>query len=253
VVGALLGPIRESLDAAPRPVDIFFRDDDVGWEDGRLWELLDIFEEHGVPVDLAVIPTELDAALAGRLGHRTESSPHGVGLHQHGFAHINHEAAGRKYEFGSSRTRRLQRRDLLEGRGRLRDLLGPEVDPIFTPPWNRCTRTTGLCLAELGYEVLSREGRATPLGIPGLVELPVSVDWFANRKGVRLTGAEWGAMVAGRIRSGGPVGFMFHHALMDADERAAAGALLSLITQHPRASPSRMRPLARVSPDTASV
>ena len=245
--GPWLDRIQEALDGAleaHRRVDFFFRDDDVGWGDDRLWKLLDLFAEHALPVDLAVIPVELTGGLARGLRARTERAGGRVGFHQHGYAHVNHEPAGRKYEFGPSRPTLLQRRDIAEGGVRLRDLLGPSVDPIFTPPWNRCTHETGQCLAALGFEVLSREARAAPLAIPGLVEMPVSIDWFAHRKGVRLTLADLGAQVAAEVRDGGPVGVMFHHAVMDAAERAAAAALLALVARHPAASPATMRALA---------
>ena len=122
-----------------------------------------------------MIPLELDAGLASELRARP------VGLHQHGLAHVNHEREGRKHEFGPSRDAAAQRRDIEAGRERLADLLGDRVDPIFTPPWNRCTPETGRVLAELGFAVLSREARAEPLRVPGLAELPVTVDWVAAR------------------------------------------------------------------------
>jgi peptidoglycan/xylan/chitin deacetylase (PgdA/CDA1 family) len=246
-VGGWLDSIRAALDGAVRPAEFFFRADDVGWNDGDLWSLLDLFTRHSLAVDLAVIPNELTVSLARRLRAAAESSPYGVGFHQHGFAHLNHEPTGRKYEFGPSRPIRLQRRDIAEGQKRLLDLLGSRVDPIFTPPWNRCTRTTALCLAELGFRVLSREARAAPLAIPGLVELPVSIDWFAHRKRVRLSPSEFGELVSTAIVKGGPVGVMLHHAVMSADEQDAAGELLALISQHPMAAPSPMRALAAVS------
>ena len=119
-----------------------------------------------------MIPAELDAGLARELRERP------VGLHQHGLAHVNHEREGRKCEFGPARDAAAQRRDIADGRERLAALLGDRVDPIFTPPWNRCTADTGRVLAELGFAVLSREARAEPLGVPGLAELPVSVDYI---------------------------------------------------------------------------
>jgi peptidoglycan/xylan/chitin deacetylase (PgdA/CDA1 family) len=239
-----LDPIQRALDGLHRPVPFFFRDDDVGWGTDRLWPLLDLFAEHALPADLAVIPAELTAELAHDLHAAAASSPGSLRYHQHGFAHVNHEAAGRKHEFGPARSRRLQQHDIAEGRRWLTDLLGPSIESIFTPPWNRCTQETGHCLAELGFAVLSREAKATPLAVPGLVELPINVDWFAHRKGVRLTRDEFGDLVAATTREGRPVGVMFHHAIMDADERAAAGALLELIAHHPMASPSPMRALA---------
>jgi hypothetical protein len=230
-----LRPVTAALDAAIAPVPVFFRDDDAGWGDARLFELLDRFSAQSLPVDLAVIPIELDRGLAAELAARA-----GVGLHQHGLAHVNHEREGRKHEFGPSRDAAAQRSDIAAGRERLAELLGKRVDPIFTPPWNRCTADTGRCLAELGFEVLSREARAAPLNVPGLRELPVSVDWFAHRGGQRLNPLELGARIAGAIGSGKPVGVMFHHAVMDAWDMRRAGELLSAIAGHERARPVLM-------------
>ncbi len=242
---AWLRPVAAALDAraaAPaRPTDatptaparLFFRDDDVGWGDARLFALLDLFARHELPLDLAVIPDELDAGLARELYGRP------VGLHQHGFAHVNHELEGRKCEFGPARDLVDQVRDLVAGQKRMRAMLGRRVDPIFTPPWNRCTADTGRALTSLGFRVLSREARAEPLGEEGLLELPVSVDF------VRLDPALAATRIAEGITAGGPVGVMFHHEVMNDDLLHRTNELLELIATHPAAHPSRMRDLAR--------
>lgn len=230
-LGTWLDPVREALDEAPKPVDLFVRDDDGGWEDERLWRLLDVFEEHALAVDLAVIPMELSLRAARELCFRSESTPRVVSWHQHGFAHANHESTGRKHEFGPSRAGWLQRRDIEEGQARLRELLGFS-DPIFTPPWNRCTATTGQSLVELGFEALSRESRAAPLAVPGLAEVPVNIDWFAHRKGIRLSRLEFGDLLAGVIKRIGHIGLMLHHAEMNGEERAAASKLFAVFAAH---------------------
>jgi peptidoglycan/xylan/chitin deacetylase (PgdA/CDA1 family) len=237
-----LDPIRTALDSDHGPVDLFFRDDDVGWDDEGLWALLDLFAERLLPVDLAVIPRALTDRSARELMARAESG--GITFHQHGFAHANHEPVGRKCEFGPSRAPWLQRRDIAEGRARLEHQLGPSLDPIFTPPWNRCTEATGGCLVELGFMVLSREARAPALGIPGLFELPVRIDWFAHRKRVLLSRTEFGELVATAIKGSGPIGLMFHHAAMDRVHRAAAAELLSLFSEHDRVNAHPMLELA---------
>lgn len=226
-----LDPLRRALDAAPTPVDLFFRDDDAGWDDDRLFALLDLFAGHETPIDLAVIPDALTPRLADRLLGRGG----GVGLHQHGFAHVNHEPEGRKCEFGASRSKGLQRRDIEEGRRRLAELLGPAVRPVFTPPWNRCTHATGECLVELGFRAISRDATAAPLGVAGLDEVPIRVDWLARRKGVRLGREEIGERLAAEVGSAAPVGIMLHHAEMDDGERRAAAELLALLGGHPSA------------------
>ena len=234
-MGSWLQPVEAAVESAREPVRVFFRDDDAGWDDARLMALLDRFAACGLPVELAVIPRSLDAGLAGELAARP-----GVGLHQHGLAHANHEREGRKCEFGPSRGLEAQRRDIEAGRTRLADLLGDRVDPIFTPPWNRCTADTGTALAELGFRVLSRESRAAPLAVAGLYELPIHVDW------VRLAPLELGTRIAAAIEAGGPVGLMFHHAVMDDDMRRMS-ELLGLLAGHERVRAERMAELARAS------
>jgi hypothetical protein len=180
-----------------------------------------------------VIPLALDAGLASELRARP------VGLHQHGLAHVNHEREGRKHEFGPARDAAAQRRDIEEGRERLADLLGDRVDPIFTPPWNRCTADTGQALAELGFAALSREAKAEPLRVPGLAELPVTVDWVAAP-----SAAELGDRIAASIRGAPAVGLMFHHAVMDTCDIARMGELLRLLAGHERVAAARMIELA---------
>jgi peptidoglycan/xylan/chitin deacetylase (PgdA/CDA1 family) len=231
VATSWLDPVRARLDAAPAPVTFFFRDDDGGWDDARLFDLLDRFDRHGLPLDVAVIPAALEPGLARELRARDAASA-GLGLHQHGYDHTNHETEGRKHEFGPSRTAGEQRRDMAAGHARLSELLGDSFQPIFTPPWNRCTRDTGECAVELGFRVLSREHRAEPLGVAGLAEVPVHVDWFAKKKGVPLGRAGVGEQIAGHVADGGPVGVMFHHAVMDDGEMAATDELLALLAGH---------------------
>jgi hypothetical protein len=218
-----LDPVRAALDSRPAPADVFFRDDDAGWGDDRLRALLDRFERRELPLDLAVIPAALDRRLAADLRRRAATQR--LGLHQHGYAHRNHEPHGRKYEFGPHRSAQQQRRDIEAGAARLRDLLGDLVQPIFTPPWNRCTVDTAQCLVEHGFDVLSRESRAEPLGVAGLREVPVRIDWLKPDVGERL---------AASLARGGRVGVMFHHAVMDSEDLSRADELLALLASHRR-------------------
>src|SRR3954447_12154104 len=190
-VTVLMNLLGSALDDAAGPVEVFFRDDDAGWGDARLLRLADVFAFHGLPLDLAVIPAELTPRLAGELRERPG------GLHQHGYAHLNHQREGRKCEFGSDRSRAQQEADIAAGRERLTELLGDRLDAIFTPPWNRCTRDTAEALVALGFAALSREHRAEPLGL--LPEVPVHLDV------VRLSPDELDERFAGFVRNGGPV------------------------------------------------
>lgn len=235
-MSAWLEDLRRALDAAARPVDFFFRDDDAGWHDERLFALLDLFERHRLPIDVAAIPKAVTPALATELRARVAAAPERLAVHQHGFAHLNHEAEGRKCEFGPARPRALQLRDIESGRRLLSEVHRLDAGDIFTPPWNRCTEATGEALRAAGFRVLSRDATARPLGVEGLCELPVRVDWFARRKGVRLSPEELGASLAEALNdAGSPVGVMFHHELMDEGELKRTGELLALLSAHPSA------------------
>lgn len=229
-----LDPVCRALDAVRQPVDFFFRNDDVGWGDERLFPLLDLFAVRGLPVDLAVIPAALGDDMARRLSDRCVGSSGLIRVHQHGWRHANHEAAGRKCEFGLARAVANQAADLKAGRERLQAALGPFVDPVFTPPWNRCAQATVDVLAAEGFRVLSRDAGARPLDACGMEELPVSVDWQEGegREESRTVLGQQIACAAGRGR---PVGTMLHHGAMTGEHRAGLGALLDLLVRHDKA------------------
>ena len=213
--------LREVLDAAVKPATFFFRNDDVGPADDRLFRLLDLFEARALPIDLAVVPAALEDDLARHLAGQCATDH--VRVHQHGWRHANHEPAGRKCEFGPSRNVEAQEADLEQGHARLQAALGPNLDPIFTPPWNRCTQTTLDLLGKGPWRVLSRDAGAAPLEARGLIELPVAVDWQKRRAKEVYAVQEV------------PVGVMLHHAVMTDDDFAALAALLDLLATHENA------------------
>ncbi|HEY6748812.1 MAG TPA: hypothetical protein VI357_24235 [Mycobacteriales bacterium] len=236
-----LEPVRVALDEGP--CTVFVRADDAGWGDERLWALLDLFDRRSLPVDVAVIPAALHPALAAELTVRARVG--GVHLHQHGWAHVNHEPVGRKCEFGPSRPYEDQVADIARGRAVLGDAFGDLLDPVFTPPWNRCTSGTAAALAACGIAVLSRDSTAAPLDSP-VPEVPITVDWFGSRKGVRWTPYELADRLAAAVRSGRPVGVMLHHAVTDRGELTALGALLALLSTHPNVDAIPLTTLAAV-------
>jgi len=251
-IPAWLIPVREALDGLAHPAQVFFRDDDCGWGDDRLLLLLDIFADFDIPVDLAAIPAALNSTFAQKLSRRMVAHPERLRIHQHGYAHLNHEPNGKKCEFGSARDHSSQRGDIQKGRRRLAELLGAAPDPIFTPPWNRCTAVTARCLAELGFQALSRDSHAEAFDIPGLIEIPIAVDWFAHRKKVRLHQLEWGELLASKLESAATVGIMLHHAVMDANEMQALAQLLSLLARHSNAGCQTMQSLAAGQSESSS-
>jgi predicted glycosyltransferase len=247
-----LMPVHEALDSLSDSASLFFRDDDCGWGDDHLLLLLDIFADFNIPVDLAAIPAALNSAFAQKLSRRMAAHPERLRIHQHGYAHLNHEPTGKKCEFGPARDYLSQRSDIENGRRRLAELLEAQPDPIFTPPWNRCTAVTARCLAELGFQALSRDSHAEAFEIPGLSEMPIAVDWFAHRKKVRLNQVEWGELLAAQLKSAASVGIMLHHAVMDAGEMQTLAQLLSLLARHPNANCQRMQSLAAAQSEGSS-
>ena len=240
-----LDPVRRSLDERPGPCRVFFRVDDAGQGDARLARMLDRFEAHALGVDVAVIPRLVRPALARDLLGRAEGA--GVRLHQHGLAHVDHETSGRKHEFGPSRGLADQLADITAGRRLMVDAFGDHVDPVFTPPWNRCTAVTGAALLAADLRVLSRDHTAPPLSLPGLVEVPVTVDWFGHHRGERWTPDQLAERIARGAAGGEPVGVMLHHAVTDDAELARVDELLSLLAGHPRVRVTSIRELAGVT------
>lgn len=240
--------LLQALDAAPGPVPLFIRDDDAGWADDALFALLDVTALAAVPIDLAVIPDALTPPLAAALLQRRRTQP--LGLHQHGRAHLNHEPTGRKCEFGASRSAEQQRADLLQGRSRLQQALGDALDPVFTPPWNRCAPNTPALLAELGFAALSRDAGAVPQ--QALPECPVHVDWTRELRAAVAEGADVEqqlcVQMARHVDGVRPVGLMLHHAVMDDAERALLRRLLARWRAHPTALWQPMRALLQAVP-----
>jgi peptidoglycan/xylan/chitin deacetylase (PgdA/CDA1 family) len=230
-VSAWLDPLCAALDRSDGPTHWFFRDDDAGWADQRLYALLDCFADFHMPIDLAVIPAELGDELAAALLKRSQRSPSLLGLHQHGYNHTNHEAAGRKCEFGASRSSLQQTQDIRRGASLLRAKLGAAVDPIFTPPWNRCTTATVAALQTLGFRALSRDATAAPLDVGDMTELPICVDWSKRQKdGVAISRDVLGANLAAALASPS-VGIMLHHAVMEPADLLALRQFLELLSR----------------------
>lgn len=211
-----------ALERRRNPVRIYFRDDDAGWDDAALMRLLDSFARHGIPIDLAVIPCALTNVLARSLRAAATRQP--LGLHQHGYRHLNHESTGRKCEFGPSRDARAQALDIAAGAALLRDGLGALVQPLFTPPWNRCTQETVVALACMEFHAISRDAAADPLDSSDLDTLPVHLDWQKRDQ----RSVDWSKYLA----TTDAVGIMLHHAAMSDRDHADLDELITALRAH---------------------
>lgn len=243
-------PILQALERRASPCRVFFRDDDAGWESARLFALLTCFEHHTVPVDLALIPAALTPSLEQALLRRIATGERRIGVHQHGFAHLNHEPCGRKCEFGEGRSRREQRFSIQAGQALIRAAFGTLGDGIFTPPWNRCNEDTASVLVDLGFAALSRDSSAAPFGRRDLQEIPIAIDWCKLRP-PGTSAAALGERVAARLASADSCGIMLHHAVMEPADLALLDTMLPLLRDHPAVNCVSMRTLLGQSlPDT---
>ncbi len=246
-----LDTLRARLDRADRPVRFFFRDDDVGWGDERLWVLLDRLATTATPVDLAVIPAHLSTRLAAELARRARHGP--IRFSQHGWAHVNHEPEGRRCEFGAARTDDAVRTDVRRGRETMLAAFGPAAGEVFVPPWNRCSAATARVLRDEGVLGLSRDATAVPFDIAGLVEVPVHVDWLAKRRGGgHVDAVERGELLATAASGGQPVGVMLHHAEMTDADFDHVDELARLLHVHPHATLCSIGELVREAQASAS-
>lgn len=208
----------DRLAAREGAIEVFFRDDDGGWADAQLRTLCDWFAGRELPLDIAVIPRALSTDTLALLEPRLADPGRRLGVHQHGLAHVDHQPGGRAAEFGDARGELSQRIDIAAGRACLEAAFGERLDPIFTPPWNRCTADTVRALAALDVRTLSRLSGAEEVPASPLAELSVTIDWLKRRRGERLVGEAFVDYVVGAIEANAHVGVMLHHEHMHAAE-----------------------------------
>jgi hypothetical protein len=226
--------LLRALDAAPRPVTFWWRDDDAGRDHPRLAALLDLADARTVPVALAVVPSWLEDACA----ERVRRSPSATVL-QHGVAHADHAARpAKKIELGGTADRGLIWRGLQAGRGCLAAAFAERFLPVLVPPWNRIAPDVVPTLTDLGFSGLSAFGQHGPAwAAPGLRRVDTHLDLVAWREGNRpLTLAESTERLAGLVRAcpGEPIGILSHHLAMGLSALGALDQLLALVQDHPR-------------------
>ena len=246
-----LAALADRLERMPDgSVRWWFRDDDAGWADDRLWELAAVLGDSPFTLSVAAIPEALGSGAGRRLAALADAGR--VLIHQHGRAHVNHEPTGRRCEFGLTRTATQQQEDLVAGRTLLQRAVDGRADGIFVPPWNRCSDATLALLADLGYSGLSRD-RAPVAAHQPIPEVGVNVDWVRawREGGTEAVGAALAAAVPAAV-GGPPVGVMLHHAEMNADDWGALRALGAAL-DHPAVAPVSLSELIDRAATAASI
>ncbi|WP_374633223.1 polysaccharide deacetylase family protein [Ferrovibrio sp.] len=230
-----LSRLLDERATAKRRALFWWRDDDAATPTPDLQRLLDLRRAYALPLALAVIPNQASAELAGLL----QSEPD-VAVLQHGFAHINHGAAGeKKSEFPASRPASDCLADLRRGREILRGLFGPRLRPVLVPPWNRIAPALLPHLPRLGLHGLSTfKAREDSWAAPGLMQVNTHLDpvnWKADAGFIGLQGALDTVLLHLRNDSDEPLGLLTHHARHDAETWDFIAVFLAKTGSHPGA------------------
>ncbi|NNG00289.1 MAG: polysaccharide deacetylase family protein [Desulfobacteraceae bacterium] len=230
--------IQTGLDTrqAETPVNVFLRADDIGVPGAQFARMMDLFVQLRVPLSLAVVPAWITRARWQALAGLQQGDDSLFTWHQHGWRHRNHEPVGKKQEFGLSRPADVIRSDLLKGKTRLETILGRRFTPIFTPPWNRCSRVALDQLRLLKYKAVSRSRNSSPPAPAGFPDFQVNVDLHTRKEGRAREG--WRNLLSelSRAIAAGTCGIMIHHQRMNDNAFSFLELLLELMIQQKKLS-----------------
>jgi len=229
-----LSSIAAAIERRRKPLTVFFRDDDIGWANEKLAALCNRFAHFDAPLDLAVIPGSLDGDTANDVIRIIREYSQILGLHQHGYTHTNHQHSGRKCEFGNSRSFEEKSRDIALGRERLHKILGELIDPIFTPPWNRCTADTCEILVEQEFLALSRIAGSEEIEHSGLVDISATLDWNKWQLIGSVNPTSGGDRVTKGFEQLETVGVMLHHEQLTEPDLDRLSAFIELLKNSER-------------------
>lgn len=160
---------------------LWWRDDDAVEATPELERLTALSEKTGLPVHLAIIPSEAKPDLAAFIRQHETLIPV-----VHGWAHMNHApAAEKKAEFRLHRPLAEILDDIKRSVGALSYLLGGHFAPMFVPPWNRIDPEVVAELPALGFSSLSTfTPRKTAFAAAGLEQVNTHldpIDWHGSR------------------------------------------------------------------------
>lgn len=239
-----LDELAQLIEEKAKPTKVFLRDDDAPWEIAHLEKLLARVANVGLTMDVATIPNDLTQKNVSALRNLQRCYGSTLRLHQHGFSHRNQETHGRKCEFGPGRSVAEQMQDIGTGKQRLADSFD-NIEPIFTPPWNRCTQDTVSALKAFNFKVLSRIEKSATLALEELDEVSVTIDWEKKKKGRPLNDAEFAAYICDAFSRNQQVGIMFHHAEMSKPNLDNASKLLKMLKNNGNVIPSSIIEISR--------
>ena len=132
-----------------RNINFWFRDDDIGYDDEKLIEMMKFFEKKNINLLLAAIPSAIDLNTKNIL-----SKFNNYTIAQHGYSHINYsdvECA----EFTIDRDPFIVKQEIQLGDDKLRRIFGKKYMKVFIPPWFEIDDNTHKIINELNYMALS--------------------------------------------------------------------------------------------------
>lgn len=212
----LTAAIDTGCSNCPTIPTVFFRADDIGIPSRQYNQLIVCFKEHKMPLCLATVPTWLNAYRLQELQKITGSSKNQWCWHQHGYLHRNYEVEGKNQEFGPVRPPSEIFLSLKKGKDRLNFLLGNLNQPIFTPPWNRCSHDTLQSLQDLNFKAISRSRGARPTTEAMFPDFQVNVDLHTRKEDNPDEGFQMLLSELEHSLTFGKCGIMIHHQRMNA-------------------------------------
>lgn len=213
-----------------RPLDLWWRDDDLETPSDELSTCLNALGEAGIAAAFAAIPKGLTAEAVAALDGT------GSVLFVHGWAHANHAPAGeKKSEFGPARPLSDRLADIARGWDRLDAIGGERAVACFVPPWNRIGDDLLPVLGEAGIAALSAfaslKHPAPEASVPRLDTHVDLIDWRGT--GGPISGDGFVARIIEHDGVDGPVGILSHHRVTDPGAWNAWRTILRQLSDHP--------------------
>lgn len=162
---------------------LFIRNDDVWMLDPSFRFFFDQAISRNLPIIYAVIPGKMEKGLIRFLRRAKERKPHLLDIVQHGWLHVDHSTGDvEKYEFGASRSLKLQRENIQQGVRKMCLAFGDGFTPAFVPPFHGYDERTLRILQEEGFQIFSA-GNSKLKKESGLLELPANISFSRYGKG----------------------------------------------------------------------
>lgn len=229
-----------------QPGYIFFRDDDVAAPGKPFAQLMELFYQLRVPLNLAVVPAWLTRVRWQNIIAPVRSANELWCWHQHGWRHVNHAILSKNQEFGPGRSTADLESDLVRGRRHLENLMDENFFPVFTPPWNRCDKRTLQLLKKHEYIAVSRSQNPKNSILKDLPDFCVNVDLHTRKD--RNCASGWTDFFE-ELQKGiaaGLCGIMIHHNRMNVAAFEYLEILLKMILDRKELQVVHFRDLARI-------